>query len=352
MKRYLFLATLLIANCSLAQSTDEILGKMFSKAPPPFCTYGKSTQGVTIGTQCDANGSNCSFDWKGFLDNFSYLRAEGKKYQLINQTTTIKGDGQWGVDRGERVHFFDSIGGYRGSDKANTEGNAYKTYQLTQLQAPSGPTQAWVMRWSVSGIPSPTVNYQQLMINEQYNQQYGQTSNVPQVGSNTNYGSFTGNFYCSKMDVIYQQNKPHIQLNSHKIPFKLYSQINGLTFYFELDYNSKAIRENIPGTIKVYGTYNGSSFSLTSPLTGQRGNITLYPLSYISMRENDKAEFYADINDGTYTSTIYLGTVIKSTPPTNQNMPAYCAMACPAGMDSYTRAQCQMTNAVCEYRTW
>ncbi|EIK46248.1 hypothetical protein O59_000270 [Cellvibrio sp. BR] len=310
-------------------------------------------QGVTIGTTCSAYGDQCRFDFSSFMDSLSFLTADVGRYQLINEKITIKGDGRWGVDRGERVHFFDSIGGYRGSDKANTEGNAYKSYILTSNYPINDPIQAWVMRWSVRGIPSPSINYQQLMINQQYYEQYGPYEKIypPKAGDSTNYGSFSGEYYCSKKE-FFLQRRPYIGPNGFSAPFNfsgfLYARFPyGIPLYYELDWNSKAIKENRAAKITLYASTSshGKRTVSTINVTQQKGTVALSPSGYIL---NDGwITFSAEINDGVFSSgEIQLGKFLYIEP-----MPQQCGIDCPESLGWY-RGQCQITKASCYYKDW
>ncbi|WP_151034153.1 hypothetical protein [Cellvibrio sp. KY-GH-1] len=298
---------------------------VFAVTPPPYCVYGKvsssypeppeclssdpiiKNQYISLGLCKSSTGISNSTLSNGYL-KIGTLGGIGR-YLLINGKNTIKGDGDFlgnGNGHNERISFHDSMGGYRGVQSTNFEGNAYFDY--IPYGAYSGSGQIWAV--------------------------------------NTAYYNI-----CSKMDVSFQY-APHIQVNGYSIPFNLYSAPSSLTFYYEVDYNSKAVRENLPVTIKVFAVLNGVSYTITNTSNGQRGTVVSYPFSFINLRYGERVTLSAEVNDGTYSTKIYLGAVTNSSPPSNVEPPMYCLMACGGNLDSSARAECQRNNAACEYKVW
>lgn len=260
--------------------------------PPAYCKYGETNmQKQTLPPECTSIDwltkswatltlSVCSAPTTQTNNLFSdkpklEVGTNGGvgKYLLLGSQVKLKGDGDfWENGNGgdQEVQFFDSIAGYRGSDRTNFEGNAYYSYLLSAVN-PSGQGQIWA-------------------INKAY--------------SNDN---------CSWKEVNFQK-RPFLQLNNINAPFYLYSPPSSLTFFYEMDYYSKSVQENIPAKLTIYGKVNGVSYTIPHNITSRRGTITTYPFSAIMLRDNETVELHAELNDGTYSTSFYLGTVSKTTP--------------------------------------
>lgn len=292
--------------------------------PPPFCQYGKVSSSFPEPAEC-TNSNNieirnqyislglCKSSPGISNSNMNgYIEVGIGKYLLINDNVNVKADGNFlgnGNGAKELISFYDSVAGFKGNDRTNFEGNAYFSYNLSGGYY-SGPGQIWV-------------------INNQY---------------------FNA---CSKKDVFFQ-NKPTINLSGASTPFNLtpasmnalYSQ--GFPLYYEVDWNSKAVKESTPSTITLYSRYANSSrrdVVGTVQVYQQRGTVSIRPSGYIV--SSGVVRFYAEINDGTYsTGEIHLGNYTHST-----SMPSACAQACPSSLGSY-RAQCQASSHACNYRVW
>lgn len=241
-------------------SPDDFYIQQYASHPPYFCKYGSSSAAM-------AGTSLSDFD-------FSIFKLETKKYILIGEQVTLKGDGAYLLDKGDTTYFYDSLKGYLGKDKAGTDGNAHWRYipQVDKSRFPHG------VIWAIKNIPlqaappSGPVN----------------ATKLPQ---------------CSKKDVFFQE-RPYIapQSTNQNLPQEA-------KIYYQVDSVSKAIKEATGATIQIKWSgptsgiaaqkkVNNSSANETIPLTGF-GNYP-YP--------GGRYTFTATINDGNYESSTTLGT--------------------------------------------
>ena len=124
------LLTYLLVFISVSSSA-EIIPEMFESSPPFYCVYGAvSPAKVGLESNCDGYNSDCSTD-ASF--DFDYLKAIAPKHIVIGDSVSIKGDGAFYFSSDDNVYFYDSLGGYRGKDKSNTEGNAYRSYIVNHV---------------------------------------------------------------------------------------------------------------------------------------------------------------------------------------------------------------------------
>lgn len=344
----LFLFISIVAH---AQTDDDLTARQFADYPPNFCKQGKERNPVVIGGKCE--NESCTFDYRALADSFKYLETEIGKYQLYGSTIRVKGDGAYAVNSGDRVHFFDSVGGYRGSDKANTEGNAYKTYEITGPNTNWGHVLVWTMKWKHVNAYSIGSNTPQDNINLLWNDLYGPNyvQFAPQANSSTNYIIYGGEFLCSVKE-IFLQHKPHISPSGFTAPFRISGELphhfgQGFPIYYELDVNSKAIHEGTGGTITLYSyTKNlGKRIAGSVKVNDARGVVNIYPSNY-SVDPNG-VTFSAVVNDGTYSQEIELGTLFY-----RPSMPSDCAIKCPLNMYPPNLAMCQMNTRECDYKNW
>jgi hypothetical protein len=115
---------------------------------------------------------------------------------------------------------------------------------------------------------------------------------------------------CSKQDV-YFQHKPHISASPS--PFHATFSPGKVSVYYELDWNSKAVRENIPAKITVYIRWAGGNIITRKDVTDQRGTIDIPVSGYVISK--GKVYFEAEINDGTYVSNrVSLGVYARACP--------------------------------------
>lgn len=122
----LFLSTISVQAISQTGDFDP-----YEWSPPQGCKEGKVYEGCY--GSCPGGGGT----------GVDYLKADSKKHIAINWSTTVKGDGAPIFSNGDQIHFYDSLGGRRGTDEANFEGNAYKGYEVTENQR-HGPQVGWV----------------------------------------------------------------------------------------------------------------------------------------------------------------------------------------------------------------
>lgn len=117
----------------------------FSKAtsPPSHCLEG---------TVFGYSGSTILTD--------SFLETVVDDYLLIGQDITVKGDGAYLIDSGKSVDFYDSVNGFVGNDEANSEGNAYMSYTITNSSAYRGNAWIWTVESGTSDCSKKQVNLQ------------------------------------------------------------------------------------------------------------------------------------------------------------------------------------------------
>ena len=127
---------LLLLSSPLLAQNDPSPDDLYGWVPPQGCkerrVYGGTVSGC-VGVCEDGSGEN----------DIDYLKAESKKFIAIDLPTTVKGDGAPLLSSGDEIHFFDSLGGYRGKNSANTEGNAYLTFDVTEKRR-FDPMEGWV----------------------------------------------------------------------------------------------------------------------------------------------------------------------------------------------------------------
>lgn len=342
MKKYLLIFSLLLPIIVIAQEQDvdvdidTLIANGFSLAPPEWCGTGTAVE-FSFGVTCNDHG-DCAVKFS--KKNLSQLKVETDTYQLIDSTVRTKADGRYYVDKNRSSYFFDSLGGYRGKDKANSEGNAYKSYQLTNLRGPLiGSGQVWVMTWKKSSTPIPSISNQQQYINSEYRTQFGITDStlIPQAPSAPN-NQYISKALCSKKNVFFQH-KPHLSGSVTR---------SNASLYYEVDWNSKASREQRSSKITVYAkTERGSGEQIisTTEVMTNRGSVNI-PLSGFRV-DQGKVYFTATINDGNYSSDrAHIGTHVPTCPTgltwTVQSSPLGTSYANRCGIDQYSK-QCPMS---------
>ncbi|MET1256464.1 hypothetical protein [Aliikangiella maris] len=233
---------------------------------PYFCKSGAVFEGSASAniTPEECNGS-CDVDYDFDVD---FLAAVSHQRLLINGSHRIKGDGAYYVSRNDDIYFYDSLGGYRGFDKSNSEGNAYLTYTFTDSRNhSSGPGQIWVMKDISSSTPM-----------------------------------------CSKKEVLFQ-NAP--QINNRSQPYSPSDNVATVNVEWIIDqYATAPNTANIYSKISVIATkvenrYATKKEVTITSLTGNR-SINLYtPTTGLH-------EILVRINDGKYEAEKYLGTIYIS----------------------------------------
>lgn len=307
-----YLIPLLILTTSLCRA--EVFPEIYSPIPY-WCQYGSWQEGsIGIGSS-----SGLSYD---------YLKIDAPSYVLIGSQFRIKADGKYLVNKGDTIYFYDSTEGYLGKKDANTEGNAYFTYTPQTPAHRSG--KIWVMK-----------NLHNVMDYVTAQQHYKNNSwPVPYFPP------------CSQKDVFFQ-NKPHIGPSGYNPSDITGKSMNvqlpyGFPLYYEVDWNSKAINENVPSKITLYARYERSSrrdIVGTSTVSSQRGTLTLRASGYSI--DYGTVKFYAEINDGNYSSDeIHVGNYTYT-----PSMPSACSQVCPSSLGQH-RAQCQGRSSACNYRSW
>lgn len=223
MKKNVFFFTTVLSSLTHAEVFPEIYSPV-----PYWCEYGSWKEG-SIGT------SGLSAD---------YLKIEAPTYVLKGSEIRLKGDGKYLVNKGDTIYFYDSTTGYLGKREANTEGNAYFSYSP---KTPSlNPGKMWVMKKLHNAIDYATA------------QQYYKNNSWP-------VPHFPP---CSQKD-IYFQDLPAVTSAS----VDTYSR--SVSLAYEVDYNSKANRENIPSKITIKWT-NGitAGIAATRTVDNRQGTIS------------------------------------------------------------------------------
>jgi hypothetical protein len=230
-------------------------------APIPYwCIYGTWD---LHSVEWSSSDSSISFD-------LSELGFEGPTYILAGSSVRIKGDGTWYFDAADTIYFYDSARGYLGKDKANLDGNAYFTYSPVGYAGQQG--QMWVMK----NLPY--------------------VENVSRIQDMKNKTPVSVRIPpCSKKDV-YFQNKPYAGPTAY---FNTTDVTYRVPIYFQLDPNSKAVREGVPAKITLHSvTRRGDAIS-TLNVTGQSGTVLL---TNLAPPDAGPVTFSVEINDGVYSS--------------------------------------------------
>lgn len=248
-----------VVNSSFAETYPE------AYVPTPWwCIYGAWNQGnvsVAIKESSDPK-------WK--FKDFTRLGMEVPGYLLAGAPVRLKGDGVWALDSSDTIYFYDSVSGYLGKDKSNFEGNAYFTY--TPAAAAGQVVQMYVMK-NLPGVDNIS------WIKDMQDKKPSPFVMPP----------------CSKKDVLFQ-NKPYAGPTAY---FNTTDTTYRIPIYFQLDSNSKAVREGKPAKITLHSvTARGDSIS-TLNVTGQSGVVTL---TNLAPPDAGQVTFSVEVNDGVYSS--------------------------------------------------
>ena len=257
----IILLLLILSPLSMAAPDPQL----YASSVPYWCVYGSWKEGsVGVGSSSGLDGD--------------YLKIDVREYILINEPIRLKGDGKYLVNKGDTIYFYDSLGGYLGKDDANTDGNAYLTYTPTK----QNPFLYQGTIWAMKNLP-----------------------NVHTGGPVANPDPVSLRPPCSKKDVHFQY-RPSLNVVSFN------SQARSAVLGYEVDFESKAYRENVPAKISIKWSNAGKTgIAAATTVNNQRGTVQI-PNLQLSM---DKGIFTltATIFDGSYESNpITIGEI--STP--------------------------------------
>jgi hypothetical protein len=203
--------------------------------------------------------------------DFSELTIEAPTYILPGSSVRVKADGLPYFDAAYSLYFYDSLSGYLGKDTSNFEGNAYLTYSPVGYAGQQA--QMWVMR-NLPNVDSVSV------VNDMKNKR---PVNYPVPP-------------CSKKNV-YFQNKPYAGPTAY---FDTTNPMMYVPIYFQLDANSKAVREGTQATITLHSiTAKAGDAISTLKVSGQSGIVSL---PNRAPSNAGTVTFQVEVNDGTYNS--------------------------------------------------
>jgi hypothetical protein len=249
-----------VVNSSFAETYPEAYVPM-----PWWCIDGAWNQGnvsVKIKESSDPK-------WK--FSDFTRLDMEVPGYLLAGFPVRLKGDGVWALDSSDTIYFYDSVSGYLGKDKSNFEGNAYLTY--TPAAYAGQQVQMYVMK-NLPGVDNIS------LIKDMQDKKPSPFVIPP----------------CSKKDV-YFQNKPYAGPTAY---FDNTNPIMYVPIYYQLDPNSKAVREGVQATITLHSVTAKAGDSIsTLKVSGQSGTVSL---PNFAPRNAGTVTFSVEVNDGVYSS--------------------------------------------------
>ncbi len=241
-------------------------------APPNYCLEGAVKVGSIFfsGTECDTNGCE-NYDYDKKNSGYDFLAAVSNKHLLRNGFNTIKGDGAYYLSRHDNIYFYDALGGYRGYDKSNFEGNAYKTYKM-QDKNNHGNGLGWI--WVMKNL----------------------SENIPM---------------CSKKEV-YFQNAPTV--STTKSQTVVPGRVSGMIYFSGIqDYYSKNAVEHLPIKYevqrKVMAKWTGQFCDIVEEYNNWQTIRHLSPSSSISF---DNIDCHVDYRIRSFDGTYYSSWSLKS----------------------------------------
>jgi len=209
----------------------------FSEEPPALCVNG-TLRYYGGGFKGDFGGSgDPELDWD-YVTTTKLSPEPPRKHLVIGHEERFKAGGRFGFDRSTEAYFYDSAGGYRGSDRSDNNGNSYLTYEVTGEQLAEGETWFWVMRHMNELHP-----------------------------------------LCAKTRVYFQEHTPNVEVDVVDAT----NDYVRIDVDVEIDPNSKRGRQHLPATIDIYRT------EFVSSVNGQ------------CVFKNETSRVYSNASPGLYT---------------------------------------------------
>lgn len=131
---------------SLATIFLALTLQVHAAQPPSTCKVGAVKQGSVVvgGNGCDEISGSCA-DYDYDL-SFDYLATVLPGYIPVGGSVRIKGDGKPIASSHEDVKFYTEVQGYVGTDRSNSEGNAYLNHVVAPTTASRGARWVWAVR--------------------------------------------------------------------------------------------------------------------------------------------------------------------------------------------------------------